>query len=262
MSALSGTQAGFQAYVLAGDGAIVAEIAGVDDAFRRARLGIYYNAYRLRLAEALATDYEILKTYAGDGIFDAIVRDYIDAHPSVFRNLRWFGGHLADFLRDEPRYAGQPILGDLARFEWTLGLAFDAADAAALRFEDVAAVPPEAWAGLRLTPHPALHVVDLRTNAVAVWSGLKNANHGIAPESLPEPLRWAIWRKQLSPYFRSLDADEAWALDALRNRLSFGEICAGLCQWLPEEQAAPRAAALLRGWVDEGWIAALETVPP
>jgi hypothetical protein len=259
MSALSGTQAGFQAYVLAGDDAIVAEIAGVDDAFRRARLGIYYNAYRLRLAEALATDYEILKTYAGDGIFDAVVRDYIDAHPSVFRNLRWFGGHLADFLRDEPRYAGQPILGDLARFEWTLGLVFDAADAAALRFEDVAAVPPEAWAGLHLTPHPALHVVDLRTNAVAVWSGLKNANHGIAPESLPEPLRWAIWRKQLSPYFRSLDADEAWALDALRNRLSFGEICAGLCQWLPEEQAAPRAAALLRCWVDEGWIAALET---
>jgi hypothetical protein len=32
-----------------------------------------------------------------------------------------------------------------------------------------------------------------------------------------------------------------------------------LTQWLPEEQAAPRAAALLRGWVDEGWIAALET---
>jgi hypothetical protein len=145
-------------------------------------------------------------------------------------------------------------------FQWTLELAFDAADTAALRFEDVAAVPPEAWAGLRLTPHPALHVVDLRTNAVAVWNELKNSDHGIAPESLPEPIRWAIWRKQLSPYFRSLEADEAWALDAVRNHLSFGEICAGLCQWLPEEQAAPRAAALLRGWVDEGWIVSLEMV--
>ena len=30
---------------------------------------------------------------------------------------------------------------------------------------------------------------------------------------------------------KTIDADEAWALDALRNRLSFGEICAGLCQW-------------------------------
>ncbi|MGQ0578428.1 MAG: HvfC/BufC family peptide modification chaperone [Betaproteobacteria bacterium] len=260
MNALTGTQARFQAYVLAGDGAIVSEIAGADDIFRRNRLDIYYNAYRLRLAEALATDYEILKTYLGNEVFEAIARDYIDAHPSVFRNLRWFGGHLADFLCDQPRYAGQPILADLARFEWTLGLAFDAADAAALRFEDVASVPPEDWAGLRLTPHPALHVVELRTNAVEVWNELKNADRSIAPESLPGPLRWAIWRKQLSPYFRSLEADEAWALDAVRNQLSFGEICAGLCQWQTEEQAAPRAAALLRGWVDEGWIASLQTV--
>lgn len=259
MSALTGTQARLQAYVLAGDGAVVAEIVGADDAFRRARLDIYYNAYRLRLAEALATDYEVLKAYTGDEIFDAMARDYIAAHPSVFRNVRWFGGQLADFLREEPRYAGQPILADLARFEWTLGLAFDAADTAALRFEDVAAVPPESWAGLRLMPHPALHIVELRTNAVAVWNEFKNEDRGIAPENLRKPLRWAIWRKQLSPYFRSLEADEAWALNSMCNHLSFGEICAGLCQWLPEEQAAPRAAALLRGWVDEGWIASLET---
>jgi len=259
MSPLNVTQSRFQAYVLARDGAIVREVAGADNAFRRARLDIYYDAYRLRLAEALATDYEILKAYIGDEIFDAIVREYIDKHPSVFRNVRWFGGRLADFLRDASAYAEQPILTDLARFEWTLGLAFDAADTAALRFEDVAAVPAEAWSGLRLKPHPALHVVELRTNAVAVWNELKNADRGIAPEILPEPLRWVVWRKEFSPYFRSLQGDEAWALDAMMKHLSFGEICAGLCQWLAEDQAAPRAAALLRGWVDEGWIAAVET---
>ncbi|HKQ26502.1 MAG TPA: DNA-binding domain-containing protein [Burkholderiales bacterium] len=259
MSVLTDTQARFQAYVLAADGGIVTEIAGANDAFRRTRLDIYYNAYRLRLAEALGTDYAMLKAYIGDEIFDAIVRDYIDARPSVFRNVRWFGGDLADYLREEPRYAGQPILADLARFEWALGLAFDAADMTALRFEDVAAVPPEAWDGLRLMPHPALHVVELRTNAVTVWNQLKNAEQGIAPESLPAPLRWAIWRKQFSPYFRSLEDDEAWALGAVWNHLNFGEICTGLCQWLPEEQAASRAAILLRGWVDEGWIASLET---
>ena len=259
MTPLTVTQAHFQAYVLARNGAIVPEVVGDDDAFRRARLDIYYDAYRLRLAEALATDYEILKAYIGDELFDAIVGDYIQTYPSVFRNVRWFGGRMAEFLRETPPYARQPILADLARFEWTLGLAFDAADTAALRFEDVAAVPPVAWTGLRLTPHPALHIVELRTNAVAVWNELKNADRGIAPETLPEPLRWIIWRKQLSPYFRSLEADEAWALDAMMKHLSFGEICAGLCQWLAEDRAAPRAAALLRGWVDEGWIAAVET---
>lgn len=259
MSALTGIQARFQVYVLAGDAQIVCDIAGGDDAYHQTRLDIYYNAYRMQLAEALATDFEILKVYIGDEMFDAIVRDYIDAYPSVFRNLRWFGRHLADFLGNDARYAWQPILADLAQFEWTLGLAFDAADAVAVRFEDVVALPPEVWAELCLTPHPALHVVDLRTNAVAVWNKLKYADRGVAPENLPEPLQWAIWRKQLSPYFRSLEADEAWALDAMWNNMSFGEICVGLCRWIPEEQAASRAAALLRSWVDEGWIASLRT---
>ena len=257
MSALTGIQARFQAYVLSKDGEVVTEIAGADDACRQTWLNIYYNTYRLRLAEALAIDYEILRHYIGDEIFDTIVSGYIDEHPSVFRNVRWFGGQLADFLCDEPRFSVNPILADLARFEWTLGLAFDAADTAALRFEDVAAVPSEAWVGLRFRPHPTLHVVDLCTNAVALWKQLKNADRGMAPETLPEPLRWVIWRKHLSPYFRSLEADEAWALDAMRSNLSFGEICVGLCQLVPEEQAASRAAELLRGWVDEGWIESL-----
>ncbi len=36
---------------------------------------------------------------------------------------------------------------------------------------------------------------------------------------------------------------------------SFGEICAGLCEWVDEAQAPARAAGMLRAWVDEGWIA-------
>ena len=78
MSPLNVSQSRFQAYVLARDGAIVREVAGADDAFRRARLDIYYDAYRLRLAEALATDYEILKAYIGDEIFDGSIRTRLD----------------------------------------------------------------------------------------------------------------------------------------------------------------------------------------
>lgn len=259
MSALAGTESRFQACVLGGNREIAAEIAGEDEAFRQARLDIYCDAYRLRLTEALATDYAVLKTCVGDSVFEALARDYLAAHPSVFRNVRWFGGQLADFLRSDSRYAGQPVLADLAQFEWTLGLAFDAADETAVRFEEVAAVPPQAWAGLRFAPHPALHVLTLRTNAVALWNEVKNSGSAIAPENLAESVRWAVWRKDYSPYFRSLQADEAWALEAMRSGAVFTEICAGLCQWVAPADAALRAAGLLRGWVDEGWIARLET---
>ena len=253
---LAATEARFQANVLSGDPAIDAEIDGDSEAFRDTRLGIYRDAYRLRLIEVLGTDYEVLHKYLGDALFDAAARDYLAAHPSIFRNVRWFGARLAEFLRATPRYATHPVLAELAQFEWTLGLAFDSPDEDAVRFEEVAAVPPEAWSELRFSPHAALRVIDLRTNAVAIWKEIDDKD-SFEVEISAEPVTWAIWRKLHSPFFRSLADDEAWALKAMLARASFGEICAGLCAWVAEEDAAARAAGLLRGWVEEGWIAEL-----
>lgn len=258
MSALPLMESAFQDYVLGTDSGISREISGGDDAFRKTRLDIYRDAYRLRLVEVLGSDFSILRSYAGEEWFEAAATDYIAAHPSVFRNVRWFGAAFPAFLSEQPGDAGRPELAELARFEWTLGLAFDAADQEATGFAEVAAVAPEAWSDLGFRAHPSLHVLDLRTNAVAIWKTVSGVDAQDAPAVAAGPVTWAIWRKDLSPYFRSLSPDEAWALSALRSGSSFGEICAGLCEWVSEEEAAPRAAQLLRGWVDEGWIAGLD----
>ncbi|MGC1955149.1 MAG: hypothetical protein WA970_21745 [Gammaproteobacteria bacterium] len=50
---------------------------------------------------------------------------------------------------------------------------------------------------------------------------------------------------------------EAWALDAARHGESFGALCAGLCQWVGEAQAAAHAASLLRTWIVEGLVTAV-----
>jgi hypothetical protein len=249
----------FQDYVVSGKPGIEDDIDGRDALIREQRLAIYRDAYRLRLAEVLGTDYGNLHTYLGDDAFNELARAYLAAHPSRFRNVRWFGGKLADFLAVEPRYAAHPELAELARFEWALGRAFDARDEASVSFEQVASVPPEAWADLRFGPHPALGTMEFRTNAVAIWKLLNNEENPCAAEALAAPVTWAVWRKEHSPFFRSLDDDEAWALAAMVGGSSFGELCAGLCEWIPEDQAAPRAAGLLRGWVEEGWIAELRT---
>ena len=254
---LAVTEAHFQDNVLTGDPVIDSQIEGDSAQFRDTRLGIYRNAYRLRLIEVLGTDYEVLHAYLGDALFDTLAGDYIAAHPSTFRNVRWFGGKLAEFLRSTPRYAEHPELAELAQFEWSLGQAFDSPDADAVRFEQVAAVAPEVWAELRFKPHPALRLLELRTNAVAIWKAIDNDDSSCAPETFAEPVTWAVWRKQHSPFFRSLEADEAWALKAMISQATFGDICAGLCEWVAEAQAAARAAGLLRGWVEAGWIAEL-----
>ena len=267
MSSLPLTESAFQGYVLglgsgiAGDitADISGEIVGESDEFRRTRLDIYRDAYRLRLIEVLGNDYPVLKSRVGVECFEAIATDYLAAHPSVFRNVRWFGAAMPGFLRERPDHAQQLVFADLALFEWTLGLAFDSPDQHAVEFAEVAAVAPEAWADLRFQVHASLHVLELGTNAVAIWKSIEGDAQDTLPEEVFKPVAWAIWRKALSPYFRSLAPDEAWALAAMRDGASFGEICAGLCDWVAEKEAAARAAQLLRGWVDEGWIAGLTT---
>jgi len=257
MKLLAVTEEQFQDYVLTGNPSIDGEIVGDGAGFRNSRLAIYRDAYRLRLIEVLGNDYTVLHAYLGDESFNTLAGEYVAAHPSTFRNVRWFGGRMAEFIEAAPRYAGHPELRELARLEWSLGLAFDSADEAPVRFEDVAAVPPEAWADLRFRPHASLLRMDLRTNAVAIWKAIGDETNPPSAETFARPVAWAIWRKQHSPFFRSLEDDEAWALGALLGQASFGEICAGLCEWVAEGAAAARAAGLLRGWVEDGWIAEL-----
>ncbi len=262
MKLLAGIEARFQDNVLAGTAAIVADIEGRDDAFRDQRLGIYRDAYRLRLAEVLARDYEALHTCLGDEAFGELARAYLAAHPSTFRNVRWFGGLLARFIEDSPHYASHPEFSELAQFEWALASAFDSPDDSPVRFDDVAAVPPAAWAGLRFRPHPGLQILELRSNAVAIWKAVTAGAPASAAEVADSPVTWVVWRKAYSPYFRSMASDEAWAANALIARSSFGDLCAGMCEWVPEEQAAARAAGLLRGWVEDGWIVELMLPEP
>src|SRR6267378_2459319 len=93
------------------------------------RLGIYRNAYRVRLIEALDDTYPILHAVLGDEVFVALGEAFVTAHPSVHRSIRWYGGELSEFLRQRAPYAEQPILAELALLEWTLAEVFDAADA-------------------------------------------------------------------------------------------------------------------------------------
>ncbi len=251
-------QAAFMAWLRHGDPAVtpwVRETASVD---RATRLAIYANAYRARLAEALADNYPALHTLLGDERFDALCRQYLDAAPSRTRSIRWFGDGLADFLRQAPDYRFQPVLAEMARFEWALRAAFDAADDPPLAAGDLRRLPPPRWPELVLRPVAALARLDFAHNVPALWQAIDQGADPIPVERSPSPVPWVVWRHDGRILFRSLAADEAGALDALCAGQTFTELCAGLGEGRDAAAAAQRAAALLLGWVGEGMLAALD----
>lgn len=263
MSHLTGLQTDFQAFLLGSTQKSTFHSSIVDDPKVGAarRLGIYYDAYRLRLIEALSKAYPKLHVLLGDELFDSTARSYIDAHPSGYRNMRWYGdamrAHLVEQLPDHP------ITAELADFEWTLSLAFDAPDTPVLQIQDLATIPPEDWSELSFQFQPSLHLLQLRWNTVAVWKALEAEVAPPAFEQKVLPETWLIWRRELNPRFRSLDVMEQSALNMAISGASFGDICASVSSQLgddesAEEESAMKAAQYLAGWLEDEMIARLQ----
>ncbi len=249
---LRSLQDNFQAHVLEGEESMLARISPDARPSAAARLAIYANGYRLRLLEALHSDYPALHTLAGDELFEQIGRAYIDAHPSTHYSIRYFGQHLSAFLAATAPYSDTTALSEMAALEWSLSLAFDAADATVITVETLAALPPDAWPGLRLSFHPSVHRHDFHWNMPELWSAIDAQSEPQAPQRYPQARAWLIWRRELQNYFRPLDPAEAWALDSMRDGATFAAVCEGLCAYLDAEQVGLQAAGFLKGWVQTG----------
>ncbi|MBJ7309734.1 putative DNA-binding domain-containing protein [Rugamonas sp. CCM 8940] len=270
MSSLAALQADFQQYVLDdvaaagrpqldgdGTGAAASQVRpAIAGAVREqfgldamARLAIYHNAYRARLREALGEAYDKTWSYLGDELFAELADAYLQAHPSSFRNLRWYGagfaGHLALALPEHP------CVAELARLEWALGLAFDAADTPAVGAADVAGLAPQEWADITFQLHPSACLLTMEWNTVALWRALGAAEEPPEAVAAATPQDWLVWRHAQQPHFRSLDAGEALALRRIGRGDSFGAVCAAA--------GAAQTAALagqLRHWLAQEVLSA------
>lgn len=254
MNGLRRLQENFQEFLLAGDGRVQTQVLGSEQVSSTERLAIYADAYRLRLLEALVTDFSGLHALLGDSEFDAMGRAYIAAHPSPHFSLRWYGDRLSEFLSTSQPYSKYPAFAEMAAFEWAKSDAFDAAESTVADVADMVTIPPEAWPGLTFQPHPSLRRLDLRWNVPTVWKANDAGEEPPPLEGEEYPVAWLLWRQNLLTYFRSLSVREAWALDALIRGETFASICEGLCEWTDVSHVAGHAAGLLKQWLMDGLI--------
>ena len=228
-------------------------------------LQVYRHAYRARLAEALADNYTVLARALGDEAFDALAQAYLAAHPSRHPSIRWFGAALADFMAvagDE--LVPHPGLVDLARMDWALRAAFDAAEAPLLQPAILAALSPDDWADLVLQLHPSVQRVPLAHAIEAAWRVLREwqPDSGDDQPELPGPQAQAhillAWRQGLETRWRSLEPREAALLDAVAAGAPFASLCERAAAELGDaEAAAPAVIAALQRWLSEGLLQSL-----
>ncbi len=251
---LAGLQAAVQGFLLDPARSIEHLIAANARIAPAIQVGVYAEAYRARLVEALDADFSGLHTYLGDAEFLRLVHAYLAAHPSRNFSLRWFGAELAAFLAVHPVYAEHRELAEIARFEWAQCHAFDAPDVIAIDSARLAVIPLEHWLGLRLQFHPSLVRLDLHTNAPALWLALNAEQAPPALECADQPQPWLVWRHELKILFRALTDAEAFGLDQFRAGATFSAVCERLCDWFTPEEVPARAAGYLRYWVDAGLV--------
>ena len=261
MKDLASLQRAFQRHVYQPGQAMERAVLATPAADAARRLGIYADAYGSRLVEALGSDYPALRVLLGESGFDRMMRGFVTQNPSRHQNLRWYGGALARYLSRSPDWRRRPLLREMARFEWALGLAFDAADAAAVTAEEVALVAPADWPGLRLRLHPSVQLLRLRGNAPQVWRAAIEGHKMPHAAMRPRPVAWLIWRMGHEPFYRALPSAEAWALGAAARGRDFASLAGGLRKFVGAGQAAQSGAQLLRNWLAEGLICAIESRP-
>jgi hypothetical protein len=230
------------------------QIAGDSRLSATERLDIYAEQYFYRVHDCLAEDFPALRAVIGEKRFHNLVTDYLLEHPSTHPSLRFVGRRLPSFVGTHAPCARWPFLGDLARLEWALLEAFDAADATPLAEAALAALPADAWSELRLSPVPSLRLVDLEWLVDETWARAQRREDPGAPAVGPASL--LIWRRDLRVLHRRLEPAERRALGAVGEGRTFTDVCDAAADAVGSSEVATLVAGFVRRWLADEVLAA------
>ena len=207
------------------------------------RLQVYASMYRLRIAEALESQFPRVAAQLGPDEFGrasvAFVAEVPSRHPSLREIGRGFPAWLAVARPELPALAG------LARLEWARADVFDAVDQQTLTVGALRALSPERFAELPLRLVDAHRFVDLDAGAFALWNAAESAD--LSGGAL-------VWRQDVTVYHRGLAAPERAVLDAAARGTTFGAVCDRLASGRTDQQAAAQAFSWLSTWAADGLL--------
>jgi hypothetical protein len=224
------------------------------------RVGVYHGMYLMRMEEALAADYPVIRYFLGDQTFYELVREYVQRHPSRSYTLNRLGDQLPQFFVDETDWPQAEFLHELARLELAMTEVFDEQESPVLSGEELATVPPEAWEHARLRPVAALRLLQLKYSVVPHLE----AYHQDRPS--PSPRRRATWvavyRRDYSVLRLELSRAEYELLRSLADGVPLGEALATAAADRKSARQQAQVFRWFRTWVAEGLFTGVDVSSP
>ena len=210
----------------------------------RARVEVYAEMYWLRMRDVLRDAFPTVRSALGDETFDAHVADFLRAHPSTQPSLDRLGGAFAAVL--------EAPWSDVAALEWARAESFISLDGPVVSFDELKAIAPESWGELFLKAHPALRLLELRSDPVPAVRAQRDGQPIPEPPSTPTAL--VTWRKGFVAFHAPVSSRE---LTALRSLVDGAALPALLAPFEDLDDGGVAAFEALQSWFCEGMVASL-----
>lgn len=215
------------------------------------RVGIYADMYFYRLLDAIREDFPATVAILGNAHFHNLT-SYLVAYPPSRPSITDASLHLAEFVQHSVWCDEFPFLRDVILLERALLEVFLGADAVAVSFDELRAVPPSAWASLQFRGHPASRVLDCEWRVDQVLCSVEKALPIRPPLRQRESI--AVWRKDDAVRYRVLSDLERLALGLIRSGTQFESVCQSVPSRRGDRKVPTAIIEMLARWVADGLL--------
>ena len=204
-------------------------------------LAVHRNNVLSSLIKVVAARFPSVRRLLGEDRFLESVRRFIAAEPPRSALLLDYGDAFPHFLRS---IGGDACIADIADLEAARGKAYHAADAVSLPPQAFAAIPAERLAGLRLTFHPSVSLLQSRFPIVSIWQASQEAGEVALPQERAEAA--LIARPMLDVEIWNLPPGGFAFFGTLRRGATMAEAAEAAMDAAPDFDLAVNLSALIR----------------
>jgi hypothetical protein len=189
------------------------------------RLGIYSDAYFLRLLECLETDFPATRRLIGPERFAELAADFLQRHPSTSPNVSDLGAQLPSFLQTHSLTTSFPYITELATLEWGVLESIYSERLSDLDPGEFSRLPTAGWPSARFHLDPSVRFFSFAWEVDRLWTQRREPD--LAPLSPlgQKPRCLVVYRDGQAVQLEILSNAQRTVLTAIRENLTLEMIC-------------------------------------